>query len=367
MHIVDWGEAQEVDTLLAACHQWLKTHKDILLPKRDALLKQYLGCHAEMEEGHALFCMRNSLVLNKGLMYVSTMPKGEAEEILAFVVRGEQCWVALNGIHHDAGHQGQQRMLALVHEHFWWPMMVKDCHALVRGCQWCCAFEGVISKVPLCPIQAHAPFELVHVDFTSVESTMELNKPPCVKNVLVITDHFTHYALAMVIKDHTARTIVGILYERFMAVFGVPTKILSNCGANVTSTLVEELCTAFGIQKCRTMAYHAQCNGQVECFHRTLFHMIGKLASDKKAHWKQHLPKLVQAYNSTQSMVTGYSPHYLMFGRHLHLPIDFYFLTMGTHVHTCHVPVYVVEVRECFKEAYTEAHSWTNSEAEWQK
>ena len=29
--------------------------------------------------------------------------------------------------------------------------------------------------------------ELVHVDFTSVESTMELNKPPNVKNVLVIT------------------------------------------------------------------------------------------------------------------------------------------------------------------------------------
>ena len=56
-----------------------------------------------------------------------------------------------------------------------------------------------------------------------------------------------------------------------------------------------------------------------------------------------------------------------MFGRHPCLPIDFNFLTMGTHVHAHHVPAYVVEVREHFKEAYAEAQSWTNSKAEWQK
>ena len=43
--------------------------------------------------------------------------------------------------------------------------------------------------------------------------------------------------------------------------------------------------------------------------------MIGKLATDKKAQWEQHLPELLQAYNSTRSAVMGYSPHYLMFGR----------------------------------------------------
>ena len=97
--------------------------------------------------------------------------------------------------------------------------------------------------------------------------------------------------------------------------FGAPAKLLSDQGMNFTSALVEELCLAFGIQKCRTTAYHAQCNGQVECFHQTLFRMIGELATDKKAQWEQHLPELLQAYNNTQSAVMGYSPHYLMFGR----------------------------------------------------
>ena len=128
----------------------------------------------------------------------------------------------------------------------------------------------------------------------SVESTIELNKPPSVKNVLVITDHFTHYAMAVVTKDQMAKTVAKVLYERFIVVFGVLAKLLSNHGTNFTSALVEELCAMFGIPKCRTTAYHMQCNGQVEWFHQMLFRMIGKLASDKKAQWEQHLPELLR-------------------------------------------------------------------------
>ena len=115
------------------------------------------------------------------------------------------------------------------------------------------------------------------------------------------------------------------------------------------------------------MAYHAQCNGQVERFHQMLFHMIGKLSHDKKAQWEQDLLELLQAYNSTRSVVTGYSPHYLMFGRHPHLPVDYYFLMVSAYEHSRHVPAYVTEVQRRFKEAYTEAHLQTNCEAEKQK
>ena len=169
----------------------------------------------------------------------------------------------------------------------------------MKGCQRCQIFEGPVVKAPLYPIKAYAPLELVHVDFTSIEMTMELNQPPSVKNVLVITDHFTRYSIAFVTKDQKAKTVTRILYEQFISVFGAPAKLLSDRGANFTSALVEELCSAFGIQKCRTTAYHAQCNGQVERFHQTLFRMIGKLSADKKAQWELHLPELLQAYNST--------------------------------------------------------------------
>ena len=196
---------------------------------------------------------------------------------------------------------------------------------------------------------------------------MELDKPPVVKNIFVITDHFTRYALAVMTKDQTTKTVMKVFYEHFIAVFGVPTKLLSDRGANFTSALVEELCAAFSIQKCRTTTYHAQCNGQVERFYQMLFCMIGKLVHNKKAQWEQHLPQLLQAYNSTRSAVTGFSPHYLMFRRCPHLPVDFYFLMVSMFELSRHMPAYMTEVRRCFKEAYAEAHLQTNCETKKQK
>ena len=101
----------------------------------------------------------------------------------------------------------------------------------------------------MCAIRAHALLELIHIDFMSVQLTKELHKPPSVKNVLVITDHFMCYALAVVIKDQMAKTVAKVLYERFIAVFGTPAKLLSDCRVNFTLAPVEELCAMFGIQK----------------------------------------------------------------------------------------------------------------------
>ena len=270
MHMVDWVESQDSDPMLAACKKWLRMRREVPSPKRDTLLRELLGWHME-GEGHVLFRVRNSLILDKDLLYLNVTPKGEAEGVAAFVVPVDQCHVALNGVCRDAGHQGQARTLALAQERFWWPMLVEDCKAMIRGCPCCCTFEGAIPKAPLCPIRAYASLELVHIDFTSIETDMELNKPPGVKNVLIITDHFTRYAMAFVMRDQTAKMVARVLYERFITVFGALAKLLSDRGANFISRLVEELCSAFGIQKCCTTSYHAQCNNQVEHFHHTLF------------------------------------------------------------------------------------------------
>ena len=367
MHIVDWEQVQEVDVALAGCCKWLHLRKGMLPPRRDTLLKECLGVEAETEQGKMFFHIRNSLILNKGLMYVNMTPKGETEGVLAFVVPMAQRRMALNGVHWDVSHQGQQWTLALAQERFWWLMIAEDCRAIVRECPCCQAFEGEVPRAPLCLIRVYALLELVHLNYTSIESTMELNKSPLVKNVLVMTDHFTRYALAVVTKDQMAKMVVKVFYKRFIAVFGVPAKLLSDRGTNFMSALVEELCSAFGIQKCRTMAYHAQCNGQVEHFHQTLFRMIGRLSCNKKAQWEQHLPELLQAYNSTRSAVTSYSLHYLMFGRHPRFPVDYYFSTVSAYERSRRMPAYVTEVWRRFKEAYTEAHLQTNCEAEKQK
>ena len=104
-------------------------------------------------------------------------PKGEAEGVVTFVVPMDQCHVTLNGVHRDAGHQGQARTLALTQERFWWLTLVENCKAMIRGCQHCRTFKGAIPKALLCLIRVYTPLELVHMDFTSIETDMELNKP----------------------------------------------------------------------------------------------------------------------------------------------------------------------------------------------
>ena len=108
MHVVDWREAQEGDVVLAMCIKWLKAQKDTQAEQRDTQLKKYLDKQVDTEEGQALFRVCNSLTMSKGLLYLSTTPKGELEGVLAFSVPSSQRTAVVNGVHCDAGHQGQQ-------------------------------------------------------------------------------------------------------------------------------------------------------------------------------------------------------------------------------------------------------------------
>ena len=79
----------------------------------------------------------------------------------------------------------------------------------IMNCIHCLQHEGHLSKVPLHPIVVTAPLERLHIDFTSIETTMELNQPPRVTNILVFQDHFTKPIMAYVTPNQTAKVPVS--------------------------------------------------------------------------------------------------------------------------------------------------------------
>ena len=166
------------------------------------------------------------------------MPKGENEDLLLFMVPKEHWTATLNGCHWDAGHQGCDHTLSLLQEHFWWPGMSKQMRQVIRACTRCLQYEGGIPKAPLCPIVTTAPLDLLHVDFTSIETTLELNQSPRVANVLVFQDHFTKHVLAYVTPDQTAKTIAKFLYGGYISLFGAQARLLNDRGASFTSSVI---------------------------------------------------------------------------------------------------------------------------------
>ena len=124
------------------------------------------------------------------------MPKGETEDLLLFMVSKAHCVATLNGCHQDAGHQGHDHTLSLLWEHFWWPHMTNQMHQSIKSCICCLQHEGHLSRAPLHLIVVTALMDPLHVDFTSIETTPELNKLPKVTNVLVFKDHFTKHIMA---------------------------------------------------------------------------------------------------------------------------------------------------------------------------
>ena len=158
-------------------------------------------------------------------------------------------WTAtLNGCHQDAGHQGHDHTLSLLQECFWWPEMAKHMRQVIKACKCCLQYEGGTPKAPLCPIVATAPLDLLHVDFTSIETMLELNQSPRVANVLVFQDLFTKHVLAYVTLDQTAKTVAKFLYGGYISISGAPARLLSDQGASFTSSIIEELCKILGIQ-----------------------------------------------------------------------------------------------------------------------
>ena len=250
--------------------------------------------------------------------------------------------------------------------------MAKQMRQTIRACTCCLQHEGGFPKAPLCPTEATAPLDLLHVDFTSIETTLEPNQSPRVANVLVFQDHFMKHVLAYVTPDQTAKTI-KFLYGGYISIFGAPARLLSNRGASFTSSIIEELCKILGIKWLQTMPYHPQTNGLVERLHQTIMHMIGKLGEDKKADWPSHLAEIVHAYNATWSEVTGYSPHYLMFRHRPRVPVNFVFPTIGSNETPMReasaklVDVYIASVQDRLRTTLQEAQAYSMAEACQQK
>ncbi|KAK3104940.1 hypothetical protein FSP39_013542 [Pinctada imbricata] len=254
----------------------------------------------------------------------------------------------LNYLHNLFGHQGRDRTTSLIKDRFFWPGMTKDIERWIANCGRCIRRKSpTTTRAPLKNITTSEPLELVCMDYLCLERSKG-----GFESVLVITDHFTKYSIAVPTRNQTARTTAEALFKNFILHYGIPAKLHSDQGANFESKVIKELCALLNIDKSRTTPYHPMGNGQCERFNRTLINMLGTLEEHQKQDWKSYISPLVHAYNCTRHDTTGISPYKLMFGREPRLPIDMAFGTYHQPEQHRNTTKYIEDLKSRMKYAY---------------
>ena len=354
-NVTDWKLEQKEDPVL---YQVVKHWKASRETFKEALLKV-----TDQKATTAYVKSKEQLIMKNSLLYRQSKQGPIEETMFQFAVPQIHRSATLDGCHREAAHQGQCHSLSLMQEQFWWPGMVRDLRNRIKRCGLCRKFKAAPPIAPLKPLTCSGPGELLHVDFTSIEETVPLRQEPVISNVMVMQGHFSKYVVAYVVKDQTARTAAETLRSGYFGLFSAPAYLVSDHGKAFMGHLITNLCELYGVQKLRTSPYHAQTDGQVERMNQTIIRMIGKLEQDKKARWSEHLPEMLSAYNDTHSVVTGYSPYFLLFGRKARMPVDYLFPTLHGSPHQTKMEVSVAAMQKRLKEAFAVARHLTSQEA----
>ena len=140
--------------------------------------------------------------------------------------------------------------------------------------------------------------------------------------ILTVVDHFTIHKEAYALPDQEAVTIARDFLNEFISHFGVPYIIHTDQGANFESNIFKELFQLLNIKKTRTSPYHPQCDGLVERINRTLIELLALNVANPTENWDLNLGIVLIAYQSAVQSSTGFTPHFMLFGRKMRLPLD---------------------------------------------
>ena len=197
--------------------------------------------------------------------------------------------------------------------------MAADATKWVSQCARCQVAQGnyVTPRPKIGHLESNNPMDLLCLDFTKIDPSRTGKE-----NVLVITDAFSKFSVAVVTPNQKALTVAKVLVDKWFHVYGIPAHIHSDQGKCFDNDIIKALCKMYGVNQSFTCPYNPRGNTQCECFNHTMFGLLRTLSKEQKADWPVHLPALVFAYNATPHSTTGFQPYQLMFGRRAPAPCD---------------------------------------------
>ena len=225
--------------------------------------------------------------------------------------------------YHKTCHLGLNKLYEIMKKRIFWPNMrtfIANELALCTICAQCKADTKSL-KAPLLPIyEPTAPMDFISLDIGYMPT--DING---YQYILMIGDLFSKYIEVIPLRDQTASTITSALWEKWIMKYGSPKFLLTDQGSNVDGSILAKLCQGFNIEKRRTSGYHSQCNGFAERNIRSVKELFRTALIEfqlPQIMWKDILPSIVFALNTSVNASTKCAPYTVIYGRQPRLPID---------------------------------------------
>ena len=134
---LDWLESQRRDPVIPTIINWIKRP-----PGDKRTLAECLTGVASGYEKCFYAAHQKEFVLHDNLLYLQVTPTNSQDSAPVFVVPADDRQSAIDACHRTASHQGRDRTLSLMKEHFWWPGMSQALLKAVANCGCCMQYEG---------------------------------------------------------------------------------------------------------------------------------------------------------------------------------------------------------------------------------
>ena len=154
------------------------------------------------------------------------------------------------------------------------------------------------------------------MDFTQLEPASDGRE-----NVLVLSDVFIKFTVAVPTRDQQASTVVKTLgRDTFL-----DTASLSESIPTRADVLRHKWSKTFARVALRKPGVHPTVQretGNVRCLTGPCTTLLLNIPANKKRKRPEHLKEVCYAYHATPHFTTGYSPHYLLFATDPKLPVE---------------------------------------------
>ena len=217
-------------------------------------------------------------------------------------------------IHDFTGHWGEKRTVHLLKRTYWWAGMYKTAQDGVASCPQCdrtkASFTVKMSGMQSLPIMGLG--YRWSLDFAGPLITSRSKK----RFILVIIEHFSKWCeLVALPSKHSKR--VAEIFLGIMARFGACAEVLTDNGSEFMGEF-DALCQKLLLDHRTTSRYHPQSNGLTERLVRTIKEGVTRWGTEAdRRTWDEQLPYLAMGYRmSPQAALGGYSPYFLLYGRH---------------------------------------------------